>query len=685
DKDTSPYQLLLKKARTDGRVWQNPVEMTEALPDPAAFFRTSQNAIHITADVVFQAIARLKQGKNHSSHIWFGTDDKNIRPVPALTPEELATLKKRSKTLNVLIEYIHKLEDVQKKSTNVYTKLNYFKDALFANSVRDKKTNTATEDAADEKLNPIIAEMGEWWNSLHPEIQGHIKSLRESSGNHNSIAKVMDVIFSVKDVKDHKRQTDINYCVYLKADMLEKVLRDTAVQAALKNIGHDLELAKVKVDDHILDEWEKAILTELETPQDIFLPEAGAFGSILNYNINLILMRKMPYHFFKGGQKNFEADILLLQKFILNEPDFNELKFIAICLEDPSYQYLHTSNFIKTFLKLLQNDEHKSYENFCRSSEVFSLTPSADTIKILLPWSIQHEKLYFIRYLMGNGKKSLLDVWQNEKSYLQFFQENYSPDLLNKLYELLSQSEDIILDLIQRNDLTNAKIFMTISQIKENTEFLVEATRLENLDLVDFILQQGKPVDVIKALSIVKKSQNTAIFEKLLSYLKMHPEMLKKGVEIKDSEILDTLLQIPFEERAEWQVPELKNNYLIHYAVLKNNHSLLTKALDKKIDVDALNMQQESALEIAIQKDHTSLIKTLLEHGAKKCKNPEKYFIKLIKDREPTIASLLLESIPFEVGAEDDLGKTAFHYALIKGYKFLAIQIIGKIENPVKT
>ncbi len=672
DKDTTPYQYLLKKARTDERVWLNPVEFTEELPDASKFIRVGNNEIHLTEYIVDQAIQRLKQGKTHSDHLWFGTDNKNIQPVPPLTQSTLQLLKQRSKTLNLLMEYIKRLENVAKKSHSVYTKLMYFKDALFSNSThnKDSKDSKATLESADERLNPLLVDIGEWWNTLDSNIRNQIKELRGGPPHYRSIAEVTDIIFSVQDAKNHKRQTDIRYCIGLKAEMLEDILKDKNVKDKLQKISQDLEVSTATVSDQVLDEWQKAIYRELEEDQDIFVPTSGSFPQ-LSKSISIFLMKKMGYQFISG--KKDAEDINKFISLILNESDLNTLKMIAELLLKPEYSEYRKNNFIETFIWLFNNTVQVEYEVFKKERDLYPkiIMTKKENVTKFLHWSVSHEKIMFIVYLMKTWDINPYDKYNNDKSYVEYFRENYSAKSLQQLYKYMSETTNFILLSIINNDLPTSKMLIDLTTQNNSSFLLIEAIRAEKTEIVEYILAKDNSVDFARAFTVAREINNPTIMQKMFGFCTTHANTILRNLEkTNDLEVYENLFQVPFEERRDWHDITARTNHLIHYVVINNNLLLLNKLFEKKTDVNIVNGAGQTALDIAILKTDRKLVELLLKQGANRCQKPEEYFIHLIHTSLDTrLLNLFLQNINLHIGYKDN-NKTAFHYALERGPDF---------------
>lgn len=672
DKDTSPYQYLLKKARTDQRLWMNEVDYTDQLPDASKFIRVQNNEIHLIEYIVFQAIQRLKQGKTHADHIWFGTDNKNISPVPPLTPQTLQILKQRSKTLQLLMRYIEKLETAAKKSRSVYTKLAYFKDALFSNSVRNKESK-ATERDADERLNPILVQVGEWWNTLDPLIRNQIKAIK--GGSHKqTIGAVMNIIFSVNDAKDNKRQSDVSYCVYLKAVMLGNILQDKEVIEKLQEISKDIELSSTKVSDQVLDGWQNAIIKELEIAPEVFMPENGVFPSI-SESINVFLMKKIGFQFFSGkvDTKYKNVDNLIL--FILEESDNSVLKSIAMMLEKPAYLDYRKNNFIDTFIKLFNTDVSADYVIFCQQRDKLNISATTDTIEKLFKWSVKNEKILFIVYILDHWRWTPYEKYMNNRSYLDFFREKFSAESLKQLYQLMSHSVFLFQRSLEQKDSSTAKILINSSSSDNNTSFLLEAIKLQDIEIVDYILNKQKPIDFIGALNTVRSLQNSTILHKLYKHCIPHADAILKYLEnSNDIEIYEQLFKVPFEARNNWRDLGARANHLIHYAVINNNVPLLNKILEKKGDINIPNATGLSALDFAILKSDMKLVELLLKQGANICKNQDAFFVNLIcRSQDTKLIDLFMQNFNLNMEYTDYNGKIPFHYALERGPDFYPV------------
>ncbi|EGV00119.1 ankyrin repeat domain-containing protein [Mycoplasmopsis columbina] len=124
-------------------------------------------------------------------------------------------------------------------------------------------------------------------------------------------------------------------------------------------------------------------------------------------------------------------------------------------------------------------------------------------------------------------------------------------------------------------------------------------------------------------------------------------------------------------------------NNPLHQAVFNNNLEIVKKLLENKLDIDALNDEDESALSIACLNNNLILAKILLDNGA----NPN---LKLLDGcfalhfaanaNNQYIVKELIEK-GAEIDAQNDYGTTALMIAAQKGYNDVAAILIENGAN----
>jgi len=347
--DVSPFNVLLQKARTDKRkhAWYDPIdpEVTVLPSESKVFFRLPGNEIHLYEYVVITAIARIKDGNKRLEHIWFGTDPKNVTPVPILNKKALDILKQRSPTLNLLVHYTEILDRSTRDVTgNIIEKLTLLKNGLHAGDYRV----TGDHKLAGADANVAVAEFAEWWNKQNNDLQKKLKKVKAvHAGREDNLADVIDVILSEGNVHNQERANNAVYCVNLKANTIERLLQNPQVVQQLNEI-QETTLPEndeaLLAGDEIFDQWQAQILAELEHPRRILVPEKGQFPDMLCHgDLNLLLIQSglmVDYDGLIGFGFDKEKDIRKLIGYIFSANDNKFLEDLKEILNRVEYDYL---------------------------------------------------------------------------------------------------------------------------------------------------------------------------------------------------------------------------------------------------------------------------------------------------------------------------------------------------------
>lgn len=382
DKNQSPYNILLKKACTENRKnpWFDPgygIEATD-LPESKEFFRLSGNEIHLYEHVVNQAIARLKDGKTRLAHIWFGSDSKNITPVPPLDMNTLNLLKQRSPAFRALIDYTEKIDQESSKSNSIIEKLKNLKNGLHAGDYRSTNSHLYAGGAAYA----AIAEFSEWWNSLSTDQRNKINNVKCSQGSGENLGSAIHAMLGQDDLYNTKRRDCAYYCVSLRGDIIERFIENEYDTLKSLEIAFGQEIATKLVSHQELDMLHKAILQELQYPQTILLPATSPFPNVDQYGAfnNLLLQQGFiqDYDDFIGGNK--AKDTHLIIKFILSQSDNSMLEHIRKILNLGDFDYLRKCTGRTQYYAIIYGERTKSSEEYARIEKALSLQMVKNTI-----------------------------------------------------------------------------------------------------------------------------------------------------------------------------------------------------------------------------------------------------------------------------------------------------------------
>jgi len=350
-----PCNQLLHKAVTEGRQtpWYNPMEFEEktkhALPAKDQFFRTQDNEIHLYGPVVESACARLNDGKALLSHIWFGTDDKVVRPVPPLFMESLTILKQRTPSLGYLVEYTKRLDEYTKLTSdfNVFKRFELLVNGLYAGDYRV----TNDHQNAGAAAYAAIASFSEWWNKIvktSPRLAQTIKNLGHDRGSYyETIGSALDILFDQNNLHSNARALDANYCIHLKANIIDRILHDATVRRKLEAMQLKVPFEFFEfMSESSLTTLKDTILKELEdakfTPVTIMTDNIGNFPSRALLEINVLLMKSniiQQYTDFLNG-KNKNNDLRKIISYIFSENDNNNLFKLRALLNQDTFDYL---------------------------------------------------------------------------------------------------------------------------------------------------------------------------------------------------------------------------------------------------------------------------------------------------------------------------------------------------------
>lgn len=347
--DELPSQLLLHQALTKDRQepWCNYLdEKGGQLPEVQAFFRLPGNEIHLYKEVVDSAIARVKEGKKLLPHIWFGTDPKNIKPVPPLQSTALTILKQRSPTLRKFIDYTEALDAYYQIKRNVLQQFELLRDGLLAGNY--KVTNNHFQ--AGQAAYAALAEFSEWWNTFDKHNPGLCNQIRaighDYSGRRETLGEVLDILF---DQKNYDRRNDATYCVDIKAHMIDRIIKEPAIRLTLEDItiipGKPADFDEVSTEK--LDEWNRLIFQELidYKPKRILIDGFGKFPDVFTHlhPINYLLWQH-GFNIYTDSQLSGDKiqDSKMIIHWILTEKDNLRLGRLLNLLEKDEFNYLRS-------------------------------------------------------------------------------------------------------------------------------------------------------------------------------------------------------------------------------------------------------------------------------------------------------------------------------------------------------
>lgn len=351
-----PYNQLLERACTVGRknAWYNPIELGEeserTLPSTSHVIRLPGNELHLYKPIVESAINRIIKDKcKLISHIWFGTDDKITRPVPPLRHETLLLLKQRSPKLKRLIEYTEALDARTKLigNSNVYQRLEILKNGLFAGDYRV----TGDHSNAGTDANIAVASFSDWWNNLakiRPDLCERIKSLENLNGESNeTIGNVINIILDEGNLQGRGSTT---YCVHLKANMLERMLKNKDIKKALEEMQLDYSThlpTFCELSDHELLSVQEAIFKELDEekarPDHILTTSIGSFPKLPYCLLNLFLIKNNVIRGYSDlfPTKNKYGDVKKIIQYVQSEHNNDNLFTLRYLLNTTDYDYLY--------------------------------------------------------------------------------------------------------------------------------------------------------------------------------------------------------------------------------------------------------------------------------------------------------------------------------------------------------
>lgn len=378
------YNLLLAKACSDGREtpWFDPVMGTDdtILPSPKDFFRLQDNEIHLYQYIADQAIARIVAGNKLLAHIWFGTDGKVTKPVPPLSQNVLNLLKQRSPTFNELVKYTEKLDYyTQLKGPNtVFDQFEMLRNGLIAGDY----AHSGSHELAGQDAFWAIAKFAEWWNhlkSIRPDVCDQIRELRHYNGGWETIGEILDILFDKKDLFNKKRKTDANYCVNVKAHMIERILGDLKLAEDLKRIQLQVKFTEhdfKEVDHATLMLWQEKITKELQeyAPKKIFFNEKGKFPDIGKWEVNFLLVKNNlvnSYSDFIDGKDKYRDTAKIIQ-YIFSEKNNQYLNELRSYLMQDDFDYLREHNQWSRFYAMINNDRAQTSHSFARIEEALA-------------------------------------------------------------------------------------------------------------------------------------------------------------------------------------------------------------------------------------------------------------------------------------------------------------------------
>lgn len=249
--------VLLDNALTKNRQrpWQDVTTLESDIESPSCFFRTRDNSIHLYEAVVNRALSNLGRGQVKLNQIWFGTDEKNLKP---LNQEERNILKQRSSVLKQVVDYTERLEN----QTGTICK--HFDD-LRSGLVAGDEDHEGETNAAGTKAYIAVSNFYDWWNDLSKSRKGQEIQLQ--------IRKIPELVNFIKVLSVSK-----NECVQVLRNHLDSVYGDDTVRNQLRAIDKD---PHSYLSDEELEFLHLKITQELPTVQEIKI-NANRFRDLAN-------------------------------------------------------------------------------------------------------------------------------------------------------------------------------------------------------------------------------------------------------------------------------------------------------------------------------------------------------------------------------------------------------------------
>lgn len=671
EKDASPYDVLLKKAKTEKSTWFDPSMGADAtqLPDPSLFFRVGDNEIHTYEDVIFtQAISRLKEGKQCTNHVWTGTDARNIQPVPPLKRSSLTLMKQRSDTLCLLIEYVEKLDQISRASKDFVTIFLNLTYDLFANSVRyaydlvdgakNEKKNHATHEDADSKNDFVIDQFAEWWTALNDPIKNKIKAL-EGGENNQTLGEVIDIILCADDFLN--RQSNTKYCIQMKAEILEKVLKDKNIIQQLKELEGNVkdEKNEVEVTEQVLDGWALEIEKELKQDKNIFVQRTGKFPSIVDFGaINLVLMKKFGYPNFIGHKLQQKKDHDFLVEFILAETNNDILSELQDALKHDIF--FEKDDFFKalTMFQIHKNDMQQKYpagELIYDSRWVIDAnTLSLKSRMSVFELAILKEHTIFLRYFLDKRQIYLYDKNKDGKTFLQIAHDNHKDYALSLIQQSMKNDAFYSLqETVGNLDVASTKFLLNECKYTENQ--VVQALRIaiqkESVDIVKLLLEREVNIFEIthsgSVYTFAKNTKKDKIVSVLFEYSQKKPwQAIELAIKACNYTFISDALSGSPQKLEGWDRADATGLYPLHNAVNQDEGAITKILLEAKSDVNIKSGLGTTALDLALQKNFRGNAIQLLKSGANVCKTPEVHFAQMLKDKDNELAKLFSNNFP---------------------------------------
>lgn len=377
--DYSPYNLLLHQARTEDRkeaeAWFDPIigvsEEEAMLPDSKYFFRLPGNEIHLYEYVVEQAIVRIKEGNRRLAHIWFGTDSKNVQPVPPLNQNTLMILKQRSASLKKLIEYSEYLDCCSRQTKSIIKHLEVLRDGLRAGNYH----YTGKHELAGDPAYMAIIEFSDWFNTLNSNLQRRILAVKIRSHGY-SLEYIIRVRLSISDINPNISRNSAVFCVDSISAAIDSLLNDAEVRAQFIAIDEEIQSEDIELSHKILDDWKKQINAELQEEQPaIFLPEMGIFPTIfLHGELNSLFIRHRMmnnYQDFIGQDK--DRDTKKIISFIFSRTENDSLLSLRKILNTKNYNYLREHKSSSHYYAYVEGVRVKTSRHYAMIEEALSL------------------------------------------------------------------------------------------------------------------------------------------------------------------------------------------------------------------------------------------------------------------------------------------------------------------------
>jgi ankyrin repeat protein len=234
---------------------------------------------------------------------------------------------------------------------------------------------------------------------------------------------------------------------------------------------------------------------------------------------------------------------------------------------------------------------------------------------------------------------------------------------------------------ISKGDMVTAADFNPFEEWGYEISYFEWAIICGNMDFLEAFLPKLQRMDIkqrIEALGkflyLAARTGHVGIMSQLLdegaklTEADRHSDSVPEDFSGLSSEAITQSLTLPF---GIGQLGRMGNT-LLHHAALYGHCGIVRLLLERGADVNALRFRNTSSLQLAARNGHIDVVRLLLEKGADVNilgLDARTALHDALEHGHVKVADLLLDAtVSANVGQVDDLGKTALHSAVLKGY-----------------